>query len=124
MSVSATATTSIGLTAVFACTDGASSFLSVAAVLLLSADFGGPSGNAVVAGPVICAAITSFLPLGLKPASRAAGSGVWNLSAGISIESVDVVINGVNAVLAPANGSRMPGVATLIRDKSAVIGLS
>src|SRR5487761_513974 len=124
MSVSATATTSTGFTAVFICAGAASPFVSVAAGLVLWSDFGGPSGNAVVAGPMTCAAITSLLPLGLKPASSAAGSGVWNLSAAISIESVDVVISGVNAVFAPANGSRIPGVATLICDKSAVMGLS
>src|SRR5690348_13853360 len=125
MSVSATATTSIGLAAVLICAGGgASSFLSAAATLLWSLPFGGPSGKAVAAGPVIWAAMTSFLPPGLNAARSAAGSGVWNLSAGISIESVEVEISGANVVLAPGSGSSTPGVATLICDRSAVIGLS
>ena len=90
MSVSATTTTLIGLAEVLIC--GAAVALLRrgifrAGVVLLSLAlfiFGGPSGKAVPAGPVTCAASTSFLPPGLKFCSNPPTSGMpWIFSTGI-----------------------------------------
>ena len=76
----------------------------------LAGGFGGPSGKAVSAGPVTCAASMYRLSSGLKLASRLATSGSpCNLSTGILVESGEVVISGSSISLGPAERLDNPG---------------
>src|SRR6185437_12168737 len=113
-SVSAIATTLIGFCAVLICAGVLAAGSGLAFLSFDGGGDGGPLGKAVSAGPVMRAAMASFLPDALNSLSS---TSICGKPATLSTPTIwlcwVVKTSGVNLVLAPLSGSSTPAVAML-----------